>query len=108
MARNSECVESLKVEVLEDVSRPRTTGSLRWSMVKNLPFGYARAMIILKELVPMSIAANRDEGVGGVGTVEAMGTVASWAFCDPGYAQVLSTICIYSTCNLFAYCLVPR
>lgn len=73
-------MESLKVVLEEEVSRPRTTGSFRWSTMKNLPSGYARATSILKELVPMSIAAKRCEGVGLVGTLEDIGVVAVWGF----------------------------
>lgn len=58
-------------------------------MVKNLPFGYARAISILKELVPMSIAAKRDvTGVGGAETVEAM-DFAIWVLDVLGYNNAI-------------------
>lgn len=52
--------------------RPRRTGSLRWLRVRNWPDGLARTMRSLKELVPMSMDAKREEGGGDFGRVVAM------------------------------------
>lgn len=45
--------------------RPRRTGSLRWLRVRNLPDVSPWTMRSLKELVPMSMAAKREEDEAG-------------------------------------------
>lgn len=51
----------------DDIPRPRSTGCLRRSIVRNLPLGCAWTMSILNEFVPMSIAARSFVGVIGFG-----------------------------------------
>lgn len=53
----------MEIEHEEDKSRPRITGCLRVSIVKNLPFGQALMIKSLKELVPMSMDAKSVCGI---------------------------------------------
>lgn len=60
VARRREAVEIVAEEVVVVVSRPRRTLSLNRSTVRKRPVeGSARTMRSLKELVPISTAANR-------------------------------------------------
>ena len=52
--------------------RPRRTGFLWWLSVRNWPGELARTMRSLKELVPISMDAKREEGGGDFGRVVAM------------------------------------
>lgn len=52
--------------------RPRRTGSLWWLSVRNWPDGLARTIRSLKEFVPISMDAKREEGGGEFGRAVAM------------------------------------